>query len=358
MKLSPTILRAFVLGSVLLAPAHATDVTYSTTTGPIAVGNTVNVTLPKFDPALGVLRSVTASGLSSISGTWSVENLTASPNTFGGYGGAYVTGLVSAGFPATSLSPMNPSFLFDPALTLPAFDGTIDYGGTSGTILPFTNAYGDGGPGQYAAVYMDSGLSAYVGTGTITVSATLSAVYVPTMPPGFQTSASATASTLLQVLYTYDSPPTRICRATPFSGCPCSNSSPISNGCGNSSNANGGSLNVSGTASITSDSLVLSGGGMPNGGALYFEGTSFGYAQTVYGDGLLCVGGSIVRLGVKFNAAGASQHPVAGDPSISSSTGITAPGVRSYQVWYRDAASYCTPATFNFTNGYAVQWVP
>jgi hypothetical protein len=29
-----------------------------------------------------------------------------------------------------------------------------------------------------------------------------------------------------------------------------------------------------------------------------------------------------------------------------------------YQVWYRNASAFCTPATFNLTNGLRVTWVP
>jgi hypothetical protein len=32
--------------------------------------------------------------------------------------------------------------------------------------------------------------------------------------------------------------------------------------------------------------------------------------------------------------------------------------VRSYQAWYRNAAAFCTPSTFNLTNGYSVTWAP
>ena len=37
---------------------------------------------------------------------------------------------------------------------------------------------------------------------------------------------------------------------------------------------------------------------------------------------------------------------------------ITAPGVRTYQVWYRDVLAFCTPAPFNLSNGYQIVWGP
>ena len=98
---------------------------------------------------------------------------------------------------------------------------------------------------------------------------------------------------------------------------------------------------------------------MPNASALYFQGTSRvnAGAGSVFGDGLRCVGGAVVRLGTKLNSGGASTFPSAGDPSVSVRGGVTAPGcVRYYQVWYRNAATFCTASTFNLTNGLRIAW--
>ena len=92
--------------------------------------------------------------------------------------------------------------------------------------------------------------------------------------------------------------------------------------------------------------------------ALYFQGDAFSYATIAFGDGLLCVTGSIVRLGIKFNVGGASNYPEAGDTSISLQGGIIGPALGCYQIYYRDAAAFCTSATFNLSNGYALLWVP
>ncbi|MBL8863869.1 MAG: hypothetical protein JNK02_17905 [Planctomycetes bacterium] len=141
--------------------------------------------------------------------------------------------------------------------------------------------------------------------------------------------------------------------------CPCANDSVPGNneGCLNSLGS-GGKLLASGTPSITSDTVVLSGSGMPNSSALYFQGTTQlnGGLGSVFGDGLRCAGGSIIRLGTKANAGGASLYPGGGDPSVSVRGLISAPGVRTYQVWYRNAAAFCAPETFNLTNGVEITW--
>jgi hypothetical protein len=146
--------------------------------------------------------------------------------------------------------------------------------------------------------------------------------------------------------------------------CPCGNNGAAGNGCAHSLNPAGANLAGSGTASVSSDSVVLTGSGMPpTTTCLYFQGTSA--VDVVFGDGKRCVGGSIVRLGTKTNVGGTSQFPAAGDPSItvraatySPPQPIAAGDIRSYQCWYRNAAAFCTPATFNLTNGYAITWGP
>jgi hypothetical protein len=136
--------------------------------------------------------------------------------------------------------------------------------------------------------------------------------------------------------------------------CPCGNNGAAGQGCASSVNANGALLNATGSASIANDTLVLHGSGMPNSSCLYFQGTTQISAQ--FGDGLRCAGGSVIRLGTKTNVSGASQYPAAGDPSVSVRGAVTSPGVRNYQVWYRNAAAFCTPSTFNLSNGVSITW--
>ncbi len=144
--------------------------------------------------------------------------------------------------------------------------------------------------------------------------------------------------------------------ATP---CPCGNASPAGagEGCLNSLGG-GGRLAAGGAASLAGDTLVLIGSGMPNSSALYFQGTAQvnGGAGSVFGDGLRCAGGSVVRLATKANVGGASQYPSAGDPPVSVRGMVAASGVRVYQVWYRNAASFCQPETFNLSGGVLVNW--
>ncbi len=140
--------------------------------------------------------------------------------------------------------------------------------------------------------------------------------------------------------------------------CPCGNTGAAGNGCANSLVAAGANLTASGTASISGDTVVLAGSGMPNSSALYFQGTTQanGGNGTVFGDGLRCAAGSVIRLGTKTNSGNQSAYPVGGDLSVSVRGAIGAPGTRTYQVWYRNAAAFCSPDTFNLSNGYQIVW--
>jgi hypothetical protein len=142
--------------------------------------------------------------------------------------------------------------------------------------------------------------------------------------------------------------------------CPCANNSTVgqNEGCLNSLGS-GGKLEGSGIASVSTDTVVLQGSGMPDSSALYFQGTSqqAAGAGTVFGDGIRCVGGTIVRLGLKTNSGGSSQYPTGADPTVSVKGGAMAGDTRTYQIWYRTAdPNFCSPATFNLTNGYEISW--
>jgi hypothetical protein len=142
--------------------------------------------------------------------------------------------------------------------------------------------------------------------------------------------------------------------------CPCGNAGAAGKGCANSIDPSGARLASSGVASIAADTFTLLGTDMPNSSALYFQGTAqaAGGAGSLFGDGLRCAAGSVLRLGTKTNVAGVSQYPAGADTPISVK-GLNSAGVlRHYQCWYRNADSvFCTPSTFNLTNGLSVTWV-
>ncbi|MBL8858213.1 MAG: VCBS repeat-containing protein [Planctomycetes bacterium] len=143
--------------------------------------------------------------------------------------------------------------------------------------------------------------------------------------------------------------------------CPCANFAVPFSGTGClHSGGTGGRLHATGAASLAGDTLALQGTLMPNGPTLYFQGSgqAAGGSGFAFGDGLLCMGGSIIRLGVVFNVGGASTYPSGVLLPVSVQGAIGGPGTYNYQGWYRDAAVFCTASTFNLTNGLTVNWTP
>lgn len=143
--------------------------------------------------------------------------------------------------------------------------------------------------------------------------------------------------------------------------CPCGNFGAASNGCANSIFSAGAHLSSSGVPSVSHDNFVLLGSSMPNSSALYFQGISQQSSGlgSVFGDGLRCATGSVIRLGTKLNASNGSQYPQGADTRISIRGALPASGgLRFYQVWYRNSAAFCTSSTYNLSNGLQVAWLP
>jgi len=144
--------------------------------------------------------------------------------------------------------------------------------------------------------------------------------------------------------------------------CPCGNhsASAAQLGCLNSLGL-GARLRATGTASLSGDTIELWGDQMTSASlAIYVQGANRenqGLGIVLY-DGLDCTGGGIIRLGSRTNAGGASSYPSGVSQPVSVRGQVLAPGTRTYQVFYRNAASYCTAGTANLSNGWEITWGP
>ena len=140
--------------------------------------------------------------------------------------------------------------------------------------------------------------------------------------------------------------------------CPCNNFGTVGRGCANSVDA-GGALLV-GSGNTSPDTIVLSASGMPaTVTSIFLAGNSSIASGSVFGDGVRCAGGMLIRLGQMTNIGGSSIYPSGAQPPISVKAN-TPPGsglTGFYQTYYRNAAaSFCPPATFNISNGWQITW--
>lgn len=139
--------------------------------------------------------------------------------------------------------------------------------------------------------------------------------------------------------------------------CPCGNDSGAATGCLNSGGV-GGTLVLTGSASVAADDLGFTASGLRrNQPALLFAGDNAvnGGDGVVFGDGLRCAGGGVLRLGVKFpDPAGDASW----GPGLTSLGGWTAGDTAYFQGWYRDPVNGPCGSTFNLTHGYEVVFLP
>ena len=140
--------------------------------------------------------------------------------------------------------------------------------------------------------------------------------------------------------------------------CPCLNQGAPGHGCANSVAMTGAELTGSGSSSIAAGSLVLSGSTLAAfQPGLYFQGDNAiaGGAGAVFGDGLRCAGGNVLRLQVvTADAAGSSSTSV----DVAAAGGALAGQTKRYQLWYRDPVGGPCGSGFNLTNGLEVTWAP
>ena len=146
--------------------------------------------------------------------------------------------------------------------------------------------------------------------------------------------------------------------------CPCQMNGSAGRGCPNSSDSYGAGLVAEGLVALH-DVAFHPSGEPANALTVLLQGTSNVSGGALFGDGVRCAGGSLLRLYVRHAANGIFEAPLAGEASIpnrSAQLGDTIPpgAARYYQACYRDpSAGFCPApagASFNITNAVAITW--
>ncbi len=134
----------------------------------------------------------------------------------------------------------------------------------------------------------------------------------------------------------------------------CNNPGGTNEGCANSLGI-GALLVGEGTESVSLDDLAFHASNLPDGqSALLFVGTDTvnGGAGVTFGQGLRCVGGSLIRLQLLTSQNFEAEF----GPGLQPVGGWSAGDTRYFQVWYRDpqGAGSCSADPFNFSNAVQV----
>lgn len=142
------------------------------------------------------------------------------------------------------------------------------------------------------------------------------------------------------------------------SACPCGNAGAIHAGCDNSFGTGGARLRATGPALVAQDTLSLVVTDAPPTTTVVLLRAEAGIAGgTPFADGLLCVQGSVARLGGAISVDGSCAFGALGAHPLWNLGSATPPGsTRWYQGYYRNAAAYCTAAPTNLTNVVRVLW--
>jgi hypothetical protein len=109
-------------------------------------------------------------------------------------------------------------------------------------------------------------------------------------------------------------------------------------------------MTVGGTASLADDDFCLRAEPVPDQAFLFFFGPQ--QQELPFGDGFLCVGGGLTRVGPPQAAVGGVAQRTLDLPSV----GITAPGTLHFQCRFRDPAA--GGAMFNTSDATSVTFVP
>jgi hypothetical protein len=315
-------------------------------------------TVPRFDPSLGHLSAVVLNLDGWLGGSSRMENVSAGP--------IYAQAATRATLILSTPSPLPAEFavpeMTDAQNGLPAFDGTLDFAGTSGITNPFVPTFGGPGTDYSQTVLMNpSHLALFFGPagapGTISFAVQATQSVDNQTGPELVADPLATIRGTFRVDYYYDTLPGPVCTsAAHWGGCPCTPLSSPMNGCANSVYTAGAGLTRSGVASISGDTLALSATNLSGTTAIFVQSVGLNDPGVFFGDGLRCLTGATIRLGASPISAGASSYPQGAQLSMSVRGAIAAPGMRYYQTYYRNVASFCTPAAFNLSSGQAVLW--
>jgi hypothetical protein len=147
--------------------------------------------------------------------------------------------------------------------------------------------------------------------------------------------------------------------------CPCNNQGVIGRGCANSQvNSQGALLLADGDPG--NDNVRLEASGMlPTALCIFLQGSLSLSNPALFGDGLRCVGGQLLRLAVKNGVNGTARYPEQAELSIrdrNTQLGFPiGPGASTiYQTYYRDPLlGFCPNPpgnSWNVTNSLRVNW--
>jgi len=168
-----------------------------------------SLTVTKFNPSLGVLLAVEITASTTIVQDLGIENLDVNPATVQGLGTGSITATLPTG--PTLTASANTSI---PATSVTGYDGTLDFGGTSGIALPGQVASGTALRSPYVNI------ADFVGPGSVIIPVSGNGLFSASGSGNLATQVNTQVSAEVCVTYYYAPPtptPTRTPTNTPTS---------------------------------------------------------------------------------------------------------------------------------------------
>ena len=338
------------------------------------------VSVPQFDPSLGVLLSVDFELTGGIFGSAAIESLDAQASTVTT---SYQATLTLTRPDMSTLVVAVPMQQFVDNLT--SFDGTIDFGGTSG----ITHGNISTQDVQSVNTTAPADLALFTGLGNIDLPVDAVGSSTASGSGNLITQFLTDAEASVKVCYNYglDCNGNGIDDALDIAGqtsndhdldgipdecqpgfrsfcegdgaangggidCPCNNNGNPGEGCDNGSGS-GGLLTAAGVPSVSNDTLSLTASQIPVVPGFFMAGTLTpgGMDGEIFQNGLRCINPN-QRL-QKLNNGGTIPLPSA--PSISMLTSAAPGDTQYFQYWYRNGTGLCS-AGINSTNALEVTW--
>jgi protocatechuate 3,4-dioxygenase beta subunit len=177
-----------------VAPTAATQ-EVDATFAPAVTNNTQTQSVAQFNPALGTLESVEISYNGTLTSDLKVENDDAQAAT--------VTGTVNGALSvqAGGLGAVPTTETNSNSATLPAFDGTNDFSGTSGTDF---GSQSNSGTNDVTFNANANDLSAFIGTGTVPVTQTAQVTSSISGAGNLMAAVSSQSSGQVRIIYHYE----------------------------------------------------------------------------------------------------------------------------------------------------------
>ena len=347
-----------------------------------------SVTVSKFDPSIGILTRVEFELQGDITGSASVESLDAAATTVTTDYQAAIT-LTRPDLSVIVVATPNANFIDN----LSAFDGVIDFMGTSGNqhLNISTNATETQNTISPADLALFTGPAGNPGTISLPVDAAGSSI--ATGSGNLITQFLTDAGAGVRVCYYFEldcngngiADSRDVSTGTSNDGnangipdecepnirtfcdgdgsqnggidCPCGNNGNAGEGCLNGGGM-GGLLTATGTPSIANDTVVLTASQLPPGthGFFMYSQTQPGGGMSGNGvpfsQGIRCISNpGFVRKVVNGGTAPGPQMP-----PLSVQLSINAGDTTYFQFWYRDRSGVCGPGKTNATNGVEIVW--